>query len=308
MAGILDSKSRVLDVILTQLGREQMAKGEFEISFVTFSDNGVEYKDDGSGVLKSSQDDLFFEAFSKPQDEIVPEINNVGDFTLLSNISPTLTVDKGVLYESTENGFQQVDAFENISKFSDVTTTRWNDLKLLKSRSSVTPPRIEPEISGARELKVPKGTTVEISSLPPVVVDERFSGNINTLFLPPIVHSANGTVTMRAYNNYTRPFNQETMLDKIKKESSGKIPLEIASDTKNGTDMYNFIIQAFVGINQSVKKYLVVDGGEFVDGDGNPTMKVFHLGFVFKDNYPGSDTAISKFSRGFSVVFHNGDL
>ena len=80
MAGILDSKSRVLDVILTQLGRDQISRGEFEISFVTFSDSNVEYKDDGTGVLKSCKDDMFFEAFSSPQDEIIPEIDNSGDF------------------------------------------------------------------------------------------------------------------------------------------------------------------------------------------------------------------------------------
>ena len=54
--------------------------------------------------------------------------------------------------------------------------------------------------------------------------------------------------------------------------------------------------------DQSVRKYLVVDGGEYTDAQGVPTMQVYHLGFVFKD-----EEGTSKFSRGFSLVFHNGD-
>ena len=54
--------------------------------------------------------------------------------------------------------------------------------------------------------------------------------------------------------------------------------------------------------DQTVRKYLVVDGGEYTDNQGVPTMQVYHLGFVFKD-----EEGTSKFSRGFSLVFHNGD-
>ena len=36
MAGFLDPKQRVMDVILTELGRLQMVKGEFDVKFVSF--------------------------------------------------------------------------------------------------------------------------------------------------------------------------------------------------------------------------------------------------------------------------------
>ena len=172
--------------------------------------------------------------------------------------------------------------------------------------SSLSPPEFG--ITKPLEIKADTGTIVEVGALPPVMVDERFSGNLNMLFLPPVVSSVTGTVPMKAYNNYTRPFTQETVLDEIQSKSSGKATVFIKSDTFNGTDMYNFIVQAFVGINQEVKKYLVVDAGEFVDGDGNPSMQVYHLGFILKDSDPTTRKAISKFSRGFSIVFHNLSL
>ena len=81
MAGFLDPKQRVMDVILTEIGRAQMTKGDFDVKFVSFSDDGVEYVDGGDGVLEPITERLFFEAFSKPSDEIIPEVDSLGKFT-----------------------------------------------------------------------------------------------------------------------------------------------------------------------------------------------------------------------------------
>ena len=116
MAGILDGKKRVLDVVLTDIGRDQMNRGEFEVSFVTFSDKGSEYIDDGTGVAADILDKFYFETYSSPTDEIVPEVSNSGEFLLTKQVSPTLTVNNGVLFEKTSTGYQQVDAFSRIDK------------------------------------------------------------------------------------------------------------------------------------------------------------------------------------------------
>ena len=143
MAGILNNKSRILDVILTDIGRDQMNRGEFEVSFATFSDNGTQYVDNDTdpGVMANITDNLYFETFSCPYDEIVPEIDNVGDFILTRQVSPTLTVKDGVLYEKSGSfgEFTPVDGFTNIAKFTDLTTKRWNGLQLLKTTSTLPP-------------------------------------------------------------------------------------------------------------------------------------------------------------------------
>ena len=41
--GILDKSTRVLDIVLTDYGREQHSKGELEFSYYAFSDDGVDY-------------------------------------------------------------------------------------------------------------------------------------------------------------------------------------------------------------------------------------------------------------------------
>ena len=300
MAGILNNKSRILDVILTDIGRDQMNRGEFEVSFATFSDNGTQYVDNDTspGVMASITDNLYFETFSCPYDEIVPEIDNVGDFILTRQVSPTLTVKDGVLYEKSGSfgEFTPVDGFTNISKFTDLTTKRWNGLQLLKTTSTLPPlelSRYNAEIDLLEDVN-PK----DVNGLPPILVDPRFSGNINTMYLPPIVNVAGQETVMRAYNQYSRPYSKTNVITEIEKKSKGKVSFVIGKD--DSFQYYNFIAQGFVGINQSVKKFLVVDAGEFVNDDNVPIMQVYHLGFIFKD---GSGT--SKFSRGFSIVFHN---
>ena len=52
--------------------------------------------------------------------------------------------------------------------------------------------------------------------------------------------------------------------------------------------------------DQTVKKYIIVDAGEFLNEKKEISAQVYHLGFIFKD-----ENGTSKFSRAFSLVFHN---
>ncbi len=39
MSGILNTKQRIMDTILTQEGKRQLASGELRLNFITFTDN-----------------------------------------------------------------------------------------------------------------------------------------------------------------------------------------------------------------------------------------------------------------------------
>lgn len=300
MSGVLDNKKRVLDVILTELGRDQMNRGEFEVSFVTFSDKGCQYIDDGTGVAASILDNVYFETFSSPSDEIIPEIDNEGDFILTKKISPTLTVNNGVLYERSDTGYQPVDAFSRIQSFTDITTDRWSGLQILRTESTI--PDFDTDRDGFT-LNIPnKKVPAGVENLKPILVDPRFIGNINTMYLPP-VSEQNGILSpMRAYNRFG-PENTPTNVieNDIKAKSWATKRIELG--TINTYKSYNIVAQSFMKRDNSVRKYLVVDGGEYTDKEGIPTMQVYHLGFIYKD-----ENGTSKFSRGFSIVFHNGDI
>ena len=303
MSGVLDNKKRILDVVLTEIGREQMNRGEFNVSFVSFSDKGVVYDHDKeSNVISDISDRLYFEAYSSPSDEIIPEINNTGDFILTKKVSPTLTVNNGELFEQTANGYQKVDAFANMSSFTNILTGRYGGLQILRSEKNIENFSVSQE--GSIDMSLAKkitGIDVDISYGKPILVDPRFSGSVNTMFLPPTSTSATGDkVALRAYNRFGPEHTKENTMNEIKDKSRGKLSIELG--TKDTYSQYNLIGQAFMKKDQSIKKYLVVDAGEFVNSSGKVDTHVYHLGFIFKD-----DLGTSKFSRAFSLVFSEGE-
>lgn len=304
MSGVLDSKKRILDVVLTEIGREQMNRGEFNVSFVSFSDKGVVYDHDKeSNVISDISDRLYFEAYSSPSDEIIPEIDNTGDFILTKKVSPTLTVNNGELFEQTASGYQKVDAFANMSSFTNILTGRYDGLQILRSENKLENFSIFPE--GSVSMLLPEkitGIDIAASYGKPILVDPRFSGSLNTLFLAPTSMNAEGNkVPLRAYNRFGNDHTKENTIAEIKDKSRGHMSLELG--TKDTYTNYNLIGQVFMKQDQSIKKYVVVDAGEFTNGIGKVDTHVYHLGFVFKD-----DIGTSKFLRAFSLVFSEGEV
>lgn len=78
MSGILDSKSRILDAILTSEGRRQIADGTFLVKYATFSDADVSYIPDKINGHVDPTNNLYIESCNLPQDQIIFEANDTG--------------------------------------------------------------------------------------------------------------------------------------------------------------------------------------------------------------------------------------
>jgi hypothetical protein len=78
MAGILDSKSRVLDVILTAEGKRQMAEGTFVVKYASFTDREVAYQADSVDGHVDPTGRIYFEAACMPHDQVTFEANDDG--------------------------------------------------------------------------------------------------------------------------------------------------------------------------------------------------------------------------------------
>ncbi len=79
MAGILDSKSRIMDVVITEQGRRQLASGQMKIEYATFTDLGAFYFGDEDGVIEDPTGRIYFEAASDlPSDLITFETDDSG--------------------------------------------------------------------------------------------------------------------------------------------------------------------------------------------------------------------------------------
>jgi len=95
MAAILDPKTRFFDTFLTKEGRRQLANGEIRTRFISFSDSLTSYEQSELGVINSKDGSVFFEAMSRPQDQIVTENPSIINMMELRNPSaqPSFLVD-----------------------------------------------------------------------------------------------------------------------------------------------------------------------------------------------------------------------
>ena len=144
MAGILDVKRRVLDALITVDGRRQMANSTIDISFATFSDEGIFY-DSEDGISARDISNLpVFEVTSLPRDVIIPEVDNNGDFSLSLSDGEKIVNGRRVITGSydvvtNKNGVRTVVASNSVltgalnvySGSSNIMTTAMNHFRQL---------------------------------------------------------------------------------------------------------------------------------------------------------------------------------
>jgi len=149
---------------------------------------------------------------------------------------------------------------------------------------------------------------------------------LNMRYLPPITEIGGVDTPIRSFNKWTRRSSDSDVLDtsrlrnvlgeidKYKSEwkvsddpSSGKKNaykrFMIGSNDSDSYKAYNLLGQIFVKKQDSLKKYLIIDAGEFFDEENEPVCQVYYAGFVYKDA-----TGVTKFSNEFTILFHNGGI
>jgi hypothetical protein len=85
MSGILDNKSRVLDTILTNEGKRQIARGDLKVEYISYSDVGTYYAKDLISGSADASSRLYFEQCSLPQDQITFEADDSGNIKPFNN-------------------------------------------------------------------------------------------------------------------------------------------------------------------------------------------------------------------------------
>lgn len=313
MAGILDSKQRVMDVMITDEGRAQAASGELTIKYVTFTDRHTFYETDtpllDDAVANDASGRIYFECSSRHQDQIVVETIDAGvikpfrstDFdlsqeNLISGLtaegvaSEDITVYSGSNFVENSNSFID-DLTKNFSEqqilgtydpFSDSTEFTLNNTSLAFTISNNNPVASDSE-------------NVRLENIESIFQDKRFSTLPNFLYLPPENAPRTGERYGRKLGNYVN-WNQKPILtfQELLSQLSNKeyYDIEFVETSREN----NIVAQPFEFSEFGVKKLCVVDYGEFPDEDPtSPGKRVFFVGKIFKDAF-GSSTFVNIFT------------
>lgn len=305
MAGILDSKTRVMDFILTDEGRRQIRDGDLRISFASFSDLGTFYSEDSDGVASNADGRIYFEASSRHQDRIVVEslmgvITNfatsgdVGSYELSGEQIAISPENPAHAYETlTLTGTQVTELSDEIvssvtQNFSDNQLISKEDVFTYKQGFEISDESVSFRPTSSRPIDMSSYVGTDgryrpptAASLDSIEFDKRFAHFPNFKFLPPINSKSSGKLSGKPMGVYAN-LNQKEILtyESLSETLSGLEKHEIRFDPTSRDN--NLMIQPFEFNSDagSVKKLTIVDFGVFPNK--SKTSAGVHVFFVGK--------------------------
>lgn len=252
MAGILNNKTRIMDVIMTAEGKRQLGRGNFRPEFASFSDKNAFYESDALSGSTDARDRILFEATSLPADKIFLEYDDSG--RLLGSpdekfkpvginggiFQRTESDDGSLTYNLAEaNDFaiaaetMITGAVKNIQKhqmLSSYNSSTNNSFNFDISRN-----KIEFTIDNFRPFgKNPSQKIVNINSVEPLLTDKRLAHLPNFKFLPPLRDDG------LSFGGYTDLNQKEITSFSELMQELGPLPIESYDFTKQQQDLTIF--------------------------------------------------------------------
>lgn len=283
--GILDSKTKIFDTILTLEGRKQIATGKLQAKFYSFTDVGSFYKQDTSvvsGALDGTKR-IFLEASSLPQDSITFEADDAGKLVKFPG-SSTIVRNGQVLLEVTSSattGKVYTPAQDNVFA-SMANTLLSSSLDSFKNCYIIGSPDIFNENRDSFKIR-PNSFEFQITDKYPIsYTSEIYQGNVETTdalfqdkrlshlpnfqYLPPVNKQRPGDATVNLLGNYPN-LNQSQQLTfkDVQDEISWAVERGFSMDLtfEETSAQNNLFCQIFEIGNQEIIKLDVIDFGLF---------------------------------------------
>ena len=211
MAGILDSKTRVLDTVVTQIGRRQIASGRLRPEFISFTDAAAYYEADAVSGSSDATGRIYFESRGKRRQDFITfetddsgnllgyptdpnlsimgeelfktansaSVDDINNFVFVSGSGDFASLTRGIVTSSIDH-FKQLYMLGS-SIVAEGTEGFSQDFKVDKEDISFSVINTFPWPDG------PKENTSNIDAIEPLFIDKRLSHLPNFKFLPPMV-------------------------------------------------------------------------------------------------------------------------
>lgn len=332
MSGILDSKTRIMDTIVTLEGKRQLAQGGINVQYLSFTDGTAFYSPDAVSGSQDATRRVYLEACNLPQDEITFRADDDGNIDPFRNSSGVdvvagriLTYDfspvTGAMSSSSEtvaslNGDDLVAAsrlllgssIDNLRKMYIISS---RDALFDDDQFALGPNDVTYVITDKRPIDAADSVT-HITSRDSVYSDPRFAGKRNFMYMPP-VNRINDAAVNRGDAASLRPFQLGTFAPLGGVTRTGLSYKQIMHELgRYGSQGYSHTIsfdptsnenrlvgQFFERSSEGVRKLDVIDNGVHNTGDPvSPLARVFFVGKVVVDE-KRTDTFVHLFTLVF---------
>jgi len=310
MAGILDTKRRILDALITVDGRRQLANSTIDISFATFSDEGIFYDTEDGVSARDISDLAILEVASLPRDVIIPEVDDDGAFSLsladgnkvvngrkvISGTLPVISVDENGVRTIVETDAVLTGTVNAYSGALDVMKTamkHFQQLKIIRTDDGLLDSEFRVDTNQVNLFT--KEIPASLASIRPMIFDNNLNHLANMKYFPPEVEIENNLLPMADYPKFTEePYNNFQSF-KEGNLSSALSESEIGFTSRSKSN--NLLGQCFEISSNGINKLLAIDYGEFVNEE-HQRHRVFLLGKTIRDA-----RGTAKFCRLFTLVF-----
>ncbi len=320
MAGIIDSKSRGLDTIVTLEGRRQIAQGKLRVAGVSFTDACAGYAADVVSGSADASVRLYFEAGDLPQDQIVFEADDSGRLVpFRSSGEHQIRAGQVLTYEVVAGMSGSSERMQTMSgsglelAASDVLDSSLMNFRrqlMLSTRDqlfeddgfSIGPESVTFIMDGRGPIVNPEAFSADPGMLEGLFQDPRLSHLPNFMYLPPVnAGEANGDAGA-GLGSY-KPWGRVTPLTyrALSRE------LDIV-EARGGCRTFSFdpttrvnkvVGQLFERTNSGLRKMDVIDFGCHSTGKAHaPTAHVFFAGRLVEDA-----AGVHTFVHVFTLVF-----
>lgn len=327
--GILNPKTRIIDVVMTPYGREMLAQGGIDVSYASLTD-GQAYYDPSSitGSYDTATDRISFEAPpSLPHDTFSLVTDDTGKLVPASAFGTDIDSDGtlyfrgGTLVTSSDHvettlvgGLGAVKGYTSGSNFSSSISTLVDLFKnalacntIIASRDPLddSPNFVVSPTAGKFYIDNSMTKTLPVTSIntaDSLFFDKRFANLPQFRFLPPIVSTGKSQKNLGSYTNIKK-FNNLSYQD-LKRSVFGtnRNPIKQRLDiTVEDTSLTNdMVVQFFEITPDGMTKLDAVDYGEAYDPEDRerPKKRIVFFGKVFLD-----ETESATFVNLFTVVF-----
>ena len=302
MAGILNSKQRIMDVLVTSNGRRQIADGTFKIEYASFSDHGVFYRNDGAGVADDAGSRIMFESYASNSDVIIPEINSHNAVSMDTSSGKTI-IDGSVVAAEGASHLQSVFLSGSVDVFSssiDVIQSaieNFDRLQVIGTKNTGTPSEYFNLSTNEITFSPPTDLiSMNIDSIPAMWASEISNSQPQFKYMAPVYESHGNEYPMATYTKLTSEPTRNFSDLKTNLETSAHESREIDISTSDGVT--NLLIQCFEIEGAEIKKLAMINYGSYFDDSGVYQGSIYHLGKLYRDSQN-----IPKFIRLMSVLF-----
>ena len=210
MAGILDAKTRIMDSVVTEIGKRQITAGRLRVEFISFTDGATYYEGDAVSGSSDATSRIYFESpGQRKQDFITFETDDSGNLMGYPT-DPDLSLVGGEIFKTDVSAsVDDINKFVFVSGSGDfaslsagiVTSSidHFRQLRMIGTVEGANPSSFRHEFTvdnddlGFTIINTfpwpdgPPDNKSNLDAIEPLFIDKRLSHLPNFKFLPPLV-------------------------------------------------------------------------------------------------------------------------